>query len=74
MNDYIILTIIGGITGMAAGIVGGGSDVLIVPSLATHLTTLPPLNGLMLLELLIAQGAPCKAIGVLNPNEVAVST
>ena len=33
MNDYIILTIIGGLTGMAAGIVGGGSDVLIVPLL-----------------------------------------
>ena len=33
MNDYIILTIIGGLTGMAAGVVGGGSDVLIVPML-----------------------------------------
>ena len=33
MNDYIILTIIGGITGLAAGFVGGGSDVLIVPLL-----------------------------------------
>jgi uncharacterized protein len=33
MNDYIILTIIGGVTGIAAGFVGGGADVLIVPML-----------------------------------------
>ena len=33
MNDYLILTFIGGFTGILAGFVGGGSDVLIVPML-----------------------------------------
>ena len=34
MNTYLGLTIIGVITGLAAGFIGGGAEVLIVPLLA----------------------------------------
>lgn len=33
LYDYFLLTIIGGLTGLLAGVVGGGADVLIVPFL-----------------------------------------
>lgn len=34
MNKYIILTLIGTITGLATGVIGAGPEVLIVPLLA----------------------------------------
>ena len=34
MNKFVILTLIGTITGLATGVIGAGPEVLIVPLLA----------------------------------------
>ena len=49
------------------------TEVLIAPVESIHLTILPPLYGLMLLEPLIAHFAD-EPGAVDKPNEVAVST
>jgi hypothetical protein len=49
------------------------TDVLITPVESTHLTTLPPLYGLMLLEPLIAHDADEPGAED-SPSDVAVST
>ena len=47
--------------------------VLITPVESTHLTTLPPLYGLIWLSLPLSQAAP-HVVAVPNPKEVAIST